>query len=162
MDHPSYAAKDGRCRAYARALGALAGLFALRVAAQALHRWLPADTAPAGLSYRGVLPDGLLLAIQVFILALMISIACEVGAGLRRRNQRAARVLGLVGAIYLAGSLARIVAGLVLPHATPWFTAWVPALFHVVLALFIVTLAAYHATARPRVAHAATRVQASR
>ena len=160
MEHPSYAAKDARCRAYAWALGALTGLFALRVAGQALYRWLPADTMPAGLSHHGALPDGLLLAIQVFILMLMASITYEVGAGLRRRNARAARVLGLVGAIYLAGSLARVVAGVVDPDPSPWLTAPVPALFHVVLAAFVVTLAAYHATAKPRVARSATAVPA--
>jgi hypothetical protein len=141
------AATDPRCRRYAWGLGVLTGLFALRVAAQAVQRWLPFEAGPAFDEFRGTaLPYGLLLAIQLFIVALMGSITYEVATGTRRRNPHAAHVLGWVGAIYMAVSLGRIAAGLLLPAPPPWFTAWVPALFHVVLAGFVVTLACYHAT----------------
>ena len=146
MPHAS-AAADPRCRRYAWALGTLTALFALRVAGQALQRWTPLEALPAFGEFQGSgMPYWLLLTVQLFILALMASITQDVAAGTRRRNPRAARLLGWIGAIYMAGSLGRIVAGLVLTDPPPWFTAWIPALFHVVLAGFVVTLAAYQAT----------------
>ena len=143
------AAADARCRRYAWALGALTGLFALRVAGQALQRWAPLPDLPAFDEFQGsALPYWLLLAIQLFLLALMGSITSDVAAGTRRRNRHAARVLAWLGGIYMAGSLGRIAAGLVLADPAPWFTAWIPAFFHVILAGFVLTLAAYHATVR--------------
>ena len=140
---------DPRCRRYAWGLGVLTALFALRVAGQALQRWMPIDSLPGFGEFQGSgLPYWLLLAVQIFILALMASIAHDVAAGTRRRNPRAARVLGCLGAIYMAGSVGRIAIGVALPDAPPWFTAWIPALFHVILAAFVLTLAAYHSTVR--------------
>src|SRR5688572_21614751 len=101
MPHSSIE-RDPRCRRYAWALGALTALFALRIAAQALQRWGPGGSLPAfGELQDGGLPYWLLLAVQLFILALMTSIAFDVAAGTRRRNPRAARTLGWVGAIYM-------------------------------------------------------------
>jgi hypothetical protein len=143
------AAADRRCRRYAWALGTLTAFFALRVAGQALQRWTPLDALPPFGAFQGSgMPYWLLLSVQLFILALMVSITHDVAAGTRRRNPQAARVLGWIGAIYMAGSLGRIVAGLVLADPPPWFTAWIPALFHLILAGFVLTLAAYHSTAR--------------
>jgi hypothetical protein len=48
------------------------------------------------------------------------------------------------GGIYMAVAVIRIVIGLGFSGAPSWFTAWIPAIFHVVLAAFVLTLAAYH------------------
>jgi uncharacterized membrane protein required for colicin V production len=142
-----YRVVDARCRRYAWILGVLTALFALRVAGQALQRWMPLDALPAFDGFKGsALPYWLLLAVQLFILVLMASITFDVAAGTRRRNRQSARVLGWLGGIYMASSLGHIAADLALAHPAPWFTAWIPAFFHVVLAGFVVTLAAYHAT----------------
>lgn len=139
---------DTRCRRYAWALGALTALFAVRVAGQALQRWAPVGALPAFDDFQGSsLPYWLLLSVQIFLLACMVSIASDVAAGTRRRNARAARVLLWVGGLYMAGSTARILLGVVLPDPHAWFTAWIPAFFHVILAAYVLTLAAYHATA---------------
>lgn len=143
------AAADPRCRRYAWLLGALTALFALRVAGQVVQRWFPVHALPEFGAFQGSgMPYWLLLAIQLFILALMASITYDVAAGTRRRNPAAARVLGWLGAFYMAGSLGRIAVGLALPNPPPWFTAWIPAFLHVILAAFVLTLAGYHATAR--------------
>src|SRR4051812_40349446 len=93
------AAADARCRRYAWALGALTGLFALRVAGQAVQRWLPISGLPAFGAFQGSgMPYWLLLAIQLFILALMGSITYDVFVGARRRNPRASSMLGWIGA----------------------------------------------------------------
>jgi uncharacterized membrane protein len=39
--------------------------------------------------------------------------------------------------------MVRIVVGLALPDAPPWFRTWIPALFHLVLAGFVLVLALY-------------------
>ena len=145
------AAADERCRRYAWALGALTAVFGLRVAGQALQYWVGVDRLPPFDAFQGsTLPYWLLLSVQVFLLALMTSITADVGAGTRRRNPGAARVLSWIGAVYMAGSIGRIALGLALPDPPAWFTAWIPAFFHVILAAFVLTLAAYHATAWPR------------
>jgi uncharacterized membrane protein len=51
--------------------------------------------------------------------------------------------LGWFGSVYLAGSIVRIVVGLALPDSPPWFRTWIPALFHLVLAGFVLVLALY-------------------
>ena len=58
------------------------------------------------------------------------------------------RILAWIGGIYMAGSLARLAVGLAVTDAPPWFTAWISAVFHVVLAGFVLTLAAYHGLPR--------------
>jgi hypothetical protein len=152
---PESITADARCKRYAWALGTLSALFGLRVAAQALQRFVPIDSLPSYEAFHSpALPYWLLLAIQLFLFALMCSITYDVALCNRRRNPHAARVLAWIGAVYLTGSLARIAAGLTLEHPPAWFTSWIPALFHVLLAAFVLTLAAYHATAW-RGAHAA-------
>ena len=136
-------------RRYAGVLGALTALFALRVAGQALQRWAPIEGLPHFGDFQGSgLPYGLLLGVQLVILAVMLWLVRGVAAGTPRPHPHSARVLGWIGGLYMAGSLARIGAGLALRDPPPWFTAWIPAFFHVVLAAFVLTLAAYHSTAR--------------
>ncbi|HEX2828495.1 MAG TPA: hypothetical protein VHP37_19225 [Burkholderiales bacterium] len=147
MKEPIAADADARCRRYAAALGVLTALFGLRVAGQALQRFVPVEALPSYEAFHSpALPYSLLLAVQLFLFALMCSITYDVALCNRRRNPQAARLLGWIGALYMIGSLARIAAGLALDHPAEWFTSWIPAIFHLVLAAFVLTLAAYHAT----------------
>lgn len=57
------------------------------------------------------------------------------------RRPKGGRVLLWIGGLYMAGSLLRIAVGLVVPGAPAWFSTWIPALFHVVLAGYVLTLA---------------------
>lgn len=134
-------------RRYTYVLRCLTLLFALRVAAQAVQRWSPVDGLAPFSEFQGsALPYSLLLAIQLLLLALMIAAIVDVEGGPHRRKPRAARVLRWIGCVYMAGSVGRIAVGLTFPDPPVWFTAWIPAIFHVILALFVLTLAAYHAT----------------
>jgi hypothetical protein len=140
-------AGDVRTRRYAAVLAALTVLFALRVAGQALQRWSPVDALPPFGAFQGSsIAYGLLLSIQIVMLVWMSAISVQVGRGRRRRDPRAARVLAWTGGIYMAGSLGRTAVGLTVADAPAWFTAWISAIFHVILAAFVLTLAAYHAT----------------
>jgi hypothetical protein len=76
-----------------------------------------------------------LLSVQLAILGVMVF--CNL------RRPRGGRVLLWLGSFYMAGSLARIGIGLALPGAHPWFSAWVPAVFHVVLAAYVLVLARF-------------------
>ena len=57
---------------------------------------------------------------------------------------RGGPVLLWFGIVYMAGSVVRIIVGLAVPAAPAWFSAWIPALFHVVLAGYVLALARFH------------------
>jgi hypothetical protein len=132
-------------RPYAGLLWLLSFLFALRVLGQALQRWLPQPFLPPFNAFQGSgLPYWLLLSAQVAILALMIHVSRGVQAGTLTAGRRIKAALSWFGWIYMTGSLLRIAIGLTLPAAPAWFSTWIPALFHVVLAGFVLTLSSYY------------------
>ena len=136
-------------RAASRILATLTALFALRVAAQAIQLWAPVSFLPPFDAFQGSdLPYAVLLSSQLAILDVMIGVTSRVRWGALRRSARAARVLAALGAVYLAGSVARLVIGVTVPDAGQWMSASLPAFFHVVLAAFVLGLAAYHAERR--------------
>jgi hypothetical protein len=133
-----------RSAGYALALAALTGLFASRVVAQAIQRWYPLEALPPFHMFQGgSMPYEYLIAVQIALLAWMGIATRRVSAGQPPRHA-AAQVLTWFGAIYMAGSLARILVGMSIADAPAWFTAWIPAAFHIVLAGFVLTLAQYH------------------
>ena len=118
----------------------------MRALGQAVQRWTPQPFLPPFDAFQGSdLPYWLLLSSQLLILALMIGVTSRVWWGALRKSPRSARVLGWVGSLYMTGSIVRLAIGFAVPEAPAWFTTWIPALFHVVLAGFVLTLAAYHA-----------------
>ena len=130
---------------YASLLWLLSFLFAARVIGQAVQRCTPQLFLPPIAAFQGSnLPYGLLLPVQLAILALMAFVSWRVQNGMLAPSLRAGNVLAWLGGIYMAGALARIVVGLAAPGAPEWFRTWIPALFHVVLAGFVLTLAVYH------------------
>lgn len=132
-------------RGYGALLAGLTALFGLRVAAQAIQRWVPQPFLPPFDEFQGsALPYGVLLSSQLIILTAMAYCALRVRAGTLRPGRRAGNVLAWLGGVYMGVSLFRIAIGLTVPGAGPWFSAWIPATLHVVLAAFVVTLAYYH------------------
>jgi hypothetical protein len=126
-------------------LWALTALFAARVAGQALQRWTPQPFLPPADAFQGSnLPYPALLFAQLVILAVMIAVAWRVQRGVMARNPGAGRVLGWLGAAYMAFALGRIAIGLSMPGAPDWFRTWIPAFFHVVLAGYVLTVSLYH------------------
>jgi hypothetical protein len=110
-----------------------------------MQRWWPQEFLPAFDSFQGsTLPYSILLSAQIVILGWMVRATVRVARGRYRPGARAHVVLGAAGVIYWAGAFTRIAVGLTWSEAPSWFTAWVPAFFHVVLASFVVTLAHYH------------------
>ena len=123
-------------------LWSLTALFALRVLGQAMQRWWPQSFLPPFDAFQGSgLGYPLLLSAQLIILVLMVRAALRVGAGTFGPSPRQRRILMGFGALYMAGSVLRIAIGLAWPTAAHWFTAWIPACFHLVLAAFVIVLA---------------------
>ena len=130
---------------YAASLWLLTTLFALRVLGQALQRWTPQPFLPPFDAFQGSnAPYWLLLSVQWVILVVMIVVARRVQTGSLVPSVRAGTVLMWAGWIYMTASVGRIVIGLSAPAAPAWFTTWIPAVFHVVLAAYVLTLAYYH------------------
>jgi hypothetical protein len=126
-------------------LCALSLLFAIRVLGQALQHWVPQPFLPPFDDFQGSsLPYGLLLSSQFAILAAMVWVAWRARIGALAPSRRAGSVLLWAGGIYMAGSLLRIAIGLTVSGAPAWFSTWIPAVFHVVLAAFVLTLSHYH------------------
>jgi hypothetical protein len=131
-----------------RAIGALLWfltlLFAVRVIGQALQSWWPQSFLPRFDAFQGSgLSYPFLLTAQLIILALMVRAALRVGAGTFHPSRGQIKFLRGFGGIYMAGSVLRIVIGLTVNTAPRWFSTWIPAFFHLVLAAFVITLALY-------------------
>lgn len=131
-----------------RLMAATTALFALRVAGQAVQRWRPQDWLPPFGAWQGSgLDYGVLLAFQLVILAAMTWATVGAWTGsLRSSPGRRRWALGL-GALYMAGSIARALIGLAVEGAPAWFSAHISSAFHVVLAGFVLALAGYHSRA---------------
>ena len=90
------------------------------------------------------LPYELLLSAQIAILAVMARLAWQVRADKLQRRAGVGRALTIAGWIYCSVMLIRLCIGVAAPAAPGWFKAWIPGVFHLVLAAFVLTLAAYH------------------
>jgi hypothetical protein len=132
-------------RCYAWILWFLTFLFAGRVAGQALQRWSPQSLLPPFHDFQGShLPYPVLLAAQLLILAGMLRCSWQAQRGTLSAGARVATALLWCGSLYMAASLARLGVGLGLQAAPPWFRAWISGVFHLVLAGFVLALAAFH------------------
>lgn len=126
-------------------LSTLTGLFALRVAGQAIQHWAPQAWLPAFDAFQGSnLRYSTLLTVQILILGLMLRTTWRVGRGITQPSRRLGRGLAWFGGVYMAGSILRILIGLGVQNAHAWFSAWIPALFHLVLAGFAIAAADFH------------------
>ena len=132
-------------RCYPALLLLLSVLFFLRVLGQAIQRWLPQTFLPPFDAFQGSnLPYWLLLSLQVMILTVMIFLTWKVYCRVLIPRANVGKALLWIGCIYMGGSILRIIVGLTVPNAPAWFSTWIPAVFHVVLAAFTLTLASFH------------------
>ena len=136
-------------------LSGLTVLFALRVAGQAIQRWMPQAFLPSVDAFQGSnLPYSTLLSIQLLFLGLLVRTSWRVWSGRSLPLPRLGRWLAWFGAVYLAGSISRFAVGLMVPDAPSWFSAWIPAFFHLVLASWVLVLAAHHLSTFERMSDA--------
>lgn len=130
---------------FAVALWILTFLFCLRVLGQLIQQISPLPWLPNLEEWQGsALPYWLLLTIQLAIIAVMVlSVRRYTSGNLVRRPAQGKWLLSL-GTIYFVVMAGRLVIGWTLPSAGPWFHKPIPAIFHLVLASFILLLGAHH------------------
>lgn len=142
---------DVAAQRYGWALWLLTLGFLLRVLGQVIQCWAPQPYLPPFHSFQGSnLPYPVLFSVQVILLAIMVRTAHRVQTAALPPSDSAGRILCRLGAIYLGLSLVRIAIGLLVPPAPEWFRTWIPAIFHVVLATYVVVLGRYHRWAQTR------------
>lgn len=140
--HPLASAVPG---ALPLALWLLTAAFAARVAGQAIQRLSPQAFLPPFEAFQGSrLPYWALLSTQLAILGAMVLFTFRIQAGTLVATRRAGRLLRRLGIAYLSVSIGRIVIGLAVPGAPAWFTTWIPAFFHLVLASWVLLVSGYH------------------
>ena len=126
-------------------LWALTFLFSLRVSGQALQLAWPQPWLPPAAAFQGSgLPYPVLLGAQLLILTLMLRVAWRAQAGGLQPDPRRGRALAWFGGTYLVLACVRLGIGLAWAGAPRWFHAWIPAMFHPVLAVFVLMWAAQH------------------
>jgi hypothetical protein len=79
----------------------------------------------------------------------MAAVSWTVHRGVLVPNPRRGRVLAWLGAGYMGVTLGRIVFGVPVPDASSSLCVWMPALFHIVLAGFVLTISVYHRSEQP-------------
>jgi intracellular septation protein A len=133
---------------------ALLGLaFGGRVAAQLFQYWYDVDWLPAFDSWQsGALPYGVLVAAQLMIMAVQVGVVVALYRGALLLTRRGIHIVAALGAVYAVAMIFRLGAGLTLWADNSWFEAWLPTVFHLVLAAFLLVVAHHHlVTRRPPV-----------
>jgi hypothetical protein len=132
-------------RAYAVVCWLLSVLGAAPVLGQAVQRLSPLPYLPPLEAFEEIyLPYWLSLSVQIAVLAAMAAVSWRMHRGGLVPNPRRGRVLAWLGAACIAVAFGRIVFGLAVPDATSWLCVWLPMLFHIGLAGFVLTISAYH------------------
>jgi hypothetical protein len=94
--------------------------------------------------HSGALPYGVLLTLQLLIIAMMAHLCYRFTTGRVAASHKTGLTLLVIGGIYLLGMLGRLLLGLFIVPEHAWFGATLPALFHLVLALFVLLVGRFH------------------
>ena len=113
----------------------------LRVLAQLIQffsevDWLPSFAAWAA----GGLPYPLLVGMQVFIIAIALNVIRKIAQNDLRPRRNWAFFLTGAGGVYFVAMAFRLLAGATFLADNTWFTASLPAIFHLILAGFVLAL----------------------
>lgn len=136
---------SSRTQRCAVAMAGLTALFTLRVIAQALQFLQPSRLLPPFEAFQDhALPYAVLLPIQLVLVVVMSHATLAVAHGYPARDAVLGRRLRLIGTAYGAIQLLRLGIGLSIVSAPAWFHAWIPLACHLVLASFVLVLAAFH------------------
>lgn len=125
----------------------LLALFCFRVFAQLLQWVFPSELLPPFAAWHSAaLPYGVLLSSQVLIIILMVFVCTRFTRGRVTRNRLLGGVLLVTGTIYLVTMLGRLLVGLFVLPDHHWFGQFLPAVFHLVLALFVLLVGSFHSS----------------
>jgi ornithine lipid hydroxylase len=130
---------------YGNILITLLGLFVMRVAAQLIQATHSVSFLPPFEAWQsGALPYPFLVAFQLIIIAFLGHIAWKFKTQKIQLNPKSGMMYLLIGGIYFSVMAFRVVAGLSFAANHPWLGAHIPAIFHLVLASFLLTVGFYH------------------
>ena len=119
----------------------LTGLFALRVAGQALVAFLHVGfLPPMSAWYSGLVPYAVLLPVQLVILAIMARINVDLTAGagtFATPRPRLGRGLRWFALVYVLAMVVRYVVTMMLHPEQRWLGGTIPIVFHWVLAAYV-------------------------
>lgn len=123
----------------------LTALFAFRVLAQLIQFLAPAPLLPPFAAWHGgALNYEQLLAAQFVILALMIRVTLRCSTSRGTRCAWVGGALFWLGGVYFGAMLLRLLLGTTVFSGHHWLSQPIPAVFHLVLACFVLTLGAWH------------------
>ena len=123
----------------------LTGLFLIRVLAQALQLFFNLNWLPSfGTWQSGALPYQYLVIFQILILAICVKILLQFKGEYPAPNVRKGKILLILGGIYFASMIGRLVIGSIIKEGHFWFDAPLPSFFHLVLASIVLLLGYYH------------------
>jgi hypothetical protein len=126
-------------------LSVLTALFLVRVIAQPLALVIDHPLLPRFSAWQsGLLSYPWLVAFQVLILAVMSLTAWQASRSLLTPRPRLGKTLLALGAVYLAGTVARLALGLTIWADSSFFAKPVPSVFHLVLATFVLVCGYHH------------------
>ena len=126
-------------------LWGLTALFSFRVIAQLIVANFETGFLPPFESWHsGTMPYWLLLLIQVLILIIMLTTNYRYCSGKLIGKPLIGRGLLIFGVIYLLVMLLRLGLGLTLFSEDRWFSNYIPTFFHLVLAVWVLTIGRIH------------------
>lgn len=120
-------------------------LFVFRVSAQFIQQYAPVNFLPPFEHwYSGTLSYHWLLLSQLIIIVILTITLKKFYVAQVSANQRWGKILISVGIIYFCSMMFRLIAGLTFAQHHPWLGATIPAIFHMVLACFILLVGFFH------------------
>ena len=130
---------------YAKWLWLCSILFAFRLAAQlAAFSFRPSFLPSFESWHGGVLPYSILLTTQVCILCWLVWTAHQFSLNRPLPHRRLGLVVTLFASSYFALMLLRLILGLTILSDHRWFTSFLPAFFHLVLASYLLLYGHFH------------------
>ncbi len=130
---------------YTFGLGILAFLFVFRVIAQLLQKFFDLPFLPPFDAWQsGALSYHWLVVAQIIIIILMVFTILKFINKSLIPVRSMGKTLLLIGIIYLTLMIFRLIAGLSFASDHPWLGATIPAIFHIVLAFFILLTGHFH------------------
>jgi hypothetical protein len=126
-------------------LSLLICLFTIRVVAQPLSLFFQFKLLPSFESWHGgVLPYPILIVAQGLIIVWMCRVVKQFNNGSALASHRLGVYVLIFASIYFTLMLVRLILGLTLLVENRWFASMLPALFHMVLATFLLLYGHFH------------------
>ena len=132
-------------KTHAQWLWLLLAIFVVRVIAQPLALILETPLLPRFESWHsGVLPYPALVVAQLLIIAWFARTSSRFGNGEVVPRRRRGVFFLFFGSVYFLTMFARLVLGLTVYRESRWFTSYIPTVFHLVLASWLLLYGHYH------------------